>query len=86
MYFGFICLKCCRKICYSSSAAEAVPSGARTHAASGISEVAFGMTSASSATGVAAGGVSSGITHAASGVEAAELGIMGVDDDVDIGR
>ena len=63
-----------------------VPSGARMHTASGKSEYALGgKTLAASAAGVAAGGVNSGITHAASGVEAAALGMMGVDDDVDIG-
>ena len=42
-----------------------VPSGAGTHAASGISEASFGMTIAASTAGVASGGASSG-THAAS--------------------
>ena len=60
-----------------------MPSGARTHAASGISEDALG---GKTLTASAAGGVNSGITHAASSVEAAALGMMGVDDDVDIGR
>ena len=49
----------------SSLAADTVPSGAGTHATSGISEASFGTTIAALAAGVASGGASSG-THAAS--------------------